>query len=158
MREMHGVGERNRRAGVVGRSMLHSMRALVLIVVAGLVATACGSAASEQATVVLAAPPATAATTIVPSPTASAGGTAPMSVGAVPDAGVLYVWGADDGIYRYDGATGALARVWGASTLSRESAYGPYGLGRHGGTTRLNGDGRTKPAVGAGHRPRVRTI
>ncbi len=131
--------------------MLHSMRALVLIVVAGLVATACGSAASEQATVVLAAPPATAATTIVPSPTASAGGTAPMSVGAVPDAGVLYVWGADDGIYRYDGATGALARVWGASTLSRESAYGPYVLGRHGGTTLLKWDGSTQQVCGGGN-------
>lgn len=57
---------------------------------------------------------------------------------------MLYVWGADDGIYRYDGATGALTRVWGASTLASETAYGPYVLGRHGGITLLRWDGTTE--------------
>src|SRR5258708_23931397 len=113
--------------------MLHCMRSLVLIVAAGLLTSACGSTASEQADVVAAAPSAMA------SPTASSGGAAPASAGAVSDAGVVYVWGADDGIYRYDGATGKLTRVWGASSLSRESAYGPDVLGRQGGTTLLEG-------------------
>src|SRR6266851_1330179 len=89
MREMYGVGERNRRARVVGSAMLHSMRSLVLIVVVSLVATACGSVASEQATVELAAPSPMTTPTVVPSPTASAGGTAPISAGAVPEAGVV---------------------------------------------------------------------
>jgi hypothetical protein len=73
-----------------------------------------------------------------------------MSSGAVAEAGVLYVWGADDGIYRYDGATGALARVWGASTLAGETAYGPYVLGRHGGIALLRWDGATEPTCPSG--------
>jgi hypothetical protein len=77
-------------------------------------------------------------------------GAAPISYGAVADAGVLYIWGADDGIYRYDGATGALMRVWGASTLARETAYGPYVLGRHGGITLLRWDGATEPTCPRG--------
>ncbi len=68
----------------------------------------------------------------------------------MPEAGVLFVWGADDGIYRYDGATGALARVWGASTLDREMAYGAYVLGRHGGITLLQWDGTTTDICGGG--------
>ena len=63
---------------------------------------------------------------------------------------MLYVWGADDGIYRYDGATGALARAWGMSTLSSETAYGPYVLGRHGGITLLRWDGTTEPKCAGG--------
>ena len=66
------------------------------------------------------------------------------------DAGVLYVWGSDDGIYRYDGATGALVRVWGMSTLSSETAHGPYVLGRHGGITLLHWDGATEPKCPGG--------
>ncbi len=131
--------------------MLHSMRSLVLIVVVSLVATACGSVASEQATVELAAPSPMTTPTVVPSPTASAGGTAPISAGAVPEAGVVYVWGADDGIYRYDGASGALLFVWRASSLSRESAYGPFVLGRHGGMTLLKWDGTTQQVCGGGN-------
>jgi len=69
----------------------------------------------------------------------------------VLEAGILYIWGADDGIYRYDGVTGALTRVWGASTLSRESAYGPYVLGRHGGATLLRWDGTTQQVCGGGN-------
>ncbi len=85
-----------------------------------------------------------------PSPAESPKHATPLSAGAVPEAGVVYLWGADDGIYRYDGATGALAQVWGASTLARESAYGPYVLGRHGGTTLLRWDGTTQQVCSGG--------
>src|SRR5689334_14657 len=120
--------------------MLGAMRSLGLLIVAAVVVAACGSTAATEPAVVLAAPLPAA----TPSPTASPVTTVPRSAGAVPDAGIVYVWGADDGIYRYDGATGALARVWGGSILTRESAYGPYVLGRHGGTTLLKWDGTTQ--------------
>jgi hypothetical protein len=125
--------------------MLASMRRLSLVLVTGLLAVACGTAAGTQPTVVLAAPSATTAPTVVPSPTASPGGPAPVSAGAVPEAGVVYAWGADDGIYRYDGTTGALTRVFGTSSLAAETANGPYVLGRHGGITLLRWDGSTEP-------------
>ena len=125
--------------------MLSVMRRLAALLGAVL-AAACGSAAATQPEVVLPVPTATAS----PSPTASAADRAPTSAGAVPDAGIVYVWGADDGIYRYDGATGALSRAWGASTLTRESAYGPYVLGRHGGMTLLRWDGTTQQVCGGG--------
>ena len=134
--------------------MLPTMRRLSIVLVAGLLAAACGGAVGTQPVAVLAAPSATTAPTdlpVVPSLTATPGGAAPVGAGAVPEAGVLYVWGADDGIYRYDGATGALTRVWGASTLARESAYGPYVLGRHGGTTLLRWDGTTQQVCGGGN-------
>ena len=130
------------------------MRSLVLLITVAFVAAACGSAGSTQPEVVLAAPSPTTAPTalpVVPSPAASPGGLAPVSAGAVPEAGVVYVWGADDGIYRYDGATGALTRVWRASSLGRETAYGPYVLGRHGGTTLLKWDGTTQQICGGGN-------
>jgi len=130
------------------------MRSIAVIVTAGVLAAACGSTAGTQPAVVLGAPSATTAPTFVPavpSPTASPGAMAPVSAGAVPDAGIVYVWGADDGIYRYDGTTGALTRVSGASTLARESAYGPYVLGRHGGTTLLRWDGTTQQVCGGGN-------
>src|SRR5258708_8027904 len=91
-----------------------------------------------------------------PSPAESPKHATPLSAGAVPEAGVVYLWGADDGIYRYDGATGALAQVWGASPLARESAYGPYVLGRHGGTTLLRWDGTTQQVCSGGGRCRFR--
>ncbi|HEV2249379.1 MAG TPA: hypothetical protein VGT60_02600, partial [Candidatus Limnocylindria bacterium] len=56
----------------------------------------------------------------------------------------------DDGIYRYDGATGGLAQVWRASTVARESADGPYVRGREGGTALLRWDGTTQQACGGG--------
>jgi hypothetical protein len=130
--------------------MLSSMRRLSLPLVVGLLAAACGTTAGTQPAVVLAAPSATTAPTVVPSPTTSPGGPAPVSAGAVPEAGVIYVWGADDGIYRYDGATGALTRTSGASTLAREGASGPYVLGRHGGITLLKWDGSTEVACSTG--------
>jgi len=48
-----------------------------------------------------------------------AGGAAPTSAGSVPTAGVLFVIGADDGIYRYDGSSGRISSVWRASTFGR---------------------------------------
>ena len=130
--------------------MLRAMRSLALAFAAGVLAAACGTTASEQQEVDLAAPSATSGPPVVASATASTGGTAPISAGAVPEAGVVYVWGADDGIYRYDGATGGLTRVFGSSTLARESAYGAYVLGLHGGTTLLAWDGTTKQVCGGG--------
>ncbi|MEP6893412.1 MAG: hypothetical protein ABI927_06485, partial [Gaiellaceae bacterium] len=83
-------------------------------------------------------PPAT------PQPTSSpARGTAPTSAGSVPDAGVLFVIGADDGVYRYDGSSGQLTPVWRASTFDRASTDGVYAAGRQGGLTLLRWDGST---------------
>src|SRR5256885_1727143 len=147
---MYELAVRSRTRGRCPTWMLCSMRSLGLLIVAALAAAACGSAAATQPAVVLAAPSPTTAPT-VPSPTASPGATAPVTAGAVPEAGVVYLWGADDGIYRYDGATGLITRVWGASTLARESAYGPYVLGRHGGTTLLRWDGTTQQVCGGGN-------
>lgn len=124
------------------------MRALALI--AGLLAAACGSTVGAPPTVIPPTRPAASAVTAVPSPTASPGGTAPSSLGAVPEAGVLYVWGADDGIYRYDGPTGALTLVWRSADLVRASPAGPYVLGRHGGITLLRWDGTTEVACPTG--------
>jgi hypothetical protein len=134
--------------------MLATMRRSSIVLIVGLLAAACGSPAGAQPAAALAASSATAApreAPVAPSPTVTPGGPVPVSAGAVPEAGVVYVWGADDGIYRYDGATGALARVWGASTLARESAYGPYVLGRHGGMTLLRWDGTTQQVCGGGN-------
>jgi hypothetical protein len=134
------------------------MRGLRVVLVVGLVAVACGGVGS-QAEPAAPTPSASASARLVPSPavtppnsspTAPPPGAAPLSAGAVADAGVLYVWGADDGIYRYDGASGALARVWGASTLASETAYGPYVLGRHGGITLLRWDGTTERTCPSG--------
>ena len=132
------------------RATLIPMRAVRMAIVVAM-ATACAGAAGPRAggsagpsATASALPSANVSARAVPSAAASPTGVAPVSAGAVADAGVLYVWGADDGIYRYDGATGALVRVWGMSTLSSETAYGPYVLGRHGGITRLGWDGTTE--------------
>lgn len=74
---------------------------------------------------------------------ATARSVAPASAGSAPDAGVLYVIGADDGIYRYDGASGNLSPVWRASTFDRAGAEGVYAAGRQGGLTLLRWDGTT---------------
>ncbi len=135
------------------------MRGLRNALAIGLLATACSSAAGPQGEPVSptpssatapAPPSSTASARALPSPTASPTGAAPISSGAYADAGVLYVWGADDGIYRYDGTTGALARVWGMPTLAGETAYGPYVLGRHGGITLLRWDGATEATCPSG--------
>jgi hypothetical protein len=61
----------------------------------------------------------------------------------VSDAGVLFVMGADDGIYRYEGSSGQLTLVWRASTFDGASAAGVYASGRQGGLTLLRWDGTT---------------
>jgi len=133
------------------------MRAIAVVLIVGMLATACDREVGSQA--VTAPSPATASALPVPSPLlatpepspiASPTDAAPISLGAVPEAGLLHVWGADDGIYRYDGATGTLSRVWGASTLARQTASGPYVLGRHGGMTLLRWDGATEPRCPSG--------
>jgi hypothetical protein len=137
---------------------LESMRGLRIALVVAFLAAACGSTAGPPTEPASAAPSATASALpsaiayagALPSPTASPASAAPVSSGAVAGAGVLYVWGADDGIYRYDGATGSLARVWGMSTLAGETANGPYVLGRHGGITLLRWDGATEPKCPSG--------
>jgi hypothetical protein len=133
-------------------TILIRMRGLPFAVVVVLLATACDSAAvpaPASTTPSASAVPSLAATTPAPTSTPSPGA-APVSSGVVAEAGVLYVWGADDGIYRYDGATGALSRVWRASTLVRETANGPYVLGRHGGLDLLRWDGKTEAKCPSG--------
>src|SRR5712691_1078477 len=77
---------------------------------------------------------------------------APQSAGSAPDAGVLFVIGSDDGIYRYDGVSGRLDPVWRASTFDRASNEGTYVVGRHGGLTLLRWDGTTQDvACGTGY-------
>src|SRR5947209_2372 len=106
--------------------MLPAMRLLAISIVTVVVAGACGSAANTDPLATAAAPTPTTTPTALRSPTTSPGSPAPLSAGAVAEAGIVYVWGADDGIYRYDGGTGKLLRIWGASTLARDSANGPY--------------------------------
>jgi hypothetical protein len=131
------------RADHIGATLIR-MRGVRIALVVGLV-TGCTGAAGARAE-----PTAAPAPSLTAPPSGAPPSGAPMSSGAVADAGVLYVWAADDGIYRYDGATGALSRVWGMSTLARETAYGPYVLGRHGGITLLRWDGATEPKCPSG--------
>jgi hypothetical protein len=90
-----------------------------------------------------AAPPSAAAQPTPP----PAGGAAPTSAGSVPDAGVLFVIGADDGIYRYEGSSGRISLVWRASTFDRADTDGVYASGRRGGRTLLRWDGTTASAA-----------
>ena len=123
------------------------MRVAVLLTV---LLVSCGIPAPATNTRAAAASPtATPSPTprLAPSPSPSG---VPTSAGAVPDAGTVFVWGADDGIYRYDGATGSLTRVSGMSSLDREMAFGVYVLGRHGGITLLRWDGTRSEVCGGG--------
>ena len=129
-----------------------------LAIVALVVASACASPAASSDTPAAPgsiAPTTSAAPSVAPTPSPSATasplvGAAPVSAGAVPDAGVLYVWGSDDGIYRYDGTTGVLDRVSGKASLAREMAFGAYVLGRHGGIELLKWDGTTSQVCNGG--------
>ena len=73
--------------------------------------------------------------------------TAPASAGIVPDAGIVFVAGADDAIYRYDGQTGALDPIWARSTFGPLTQNGVYVLGRHGGAELLRWDGTKADAT-----------
>ncbi|TMC77102.1 MAG: hypothetical protein E6J09_08295 [Chloroflexi bacterium] len=81
-------------------------------------------------------PPASAA----PSPTPPRGAP-PVSTGVAPEAGVLFVTGADDWIYRYDGATGDLRRVTRHARLGLVTRDGAYAEGLEGGLVLLRWDG-----------------
>lgn len=73
----------------------------------------------------------------------------PVGAGIVPDAGVLFVQGVDDQIYRYDGATGRIDAVSRAATFDGETTEGVYVVGRHGGAELL-GWGGTKSTIECG--------
>ena len=118
-----------------------------LLVAPACVAPASGPDASPATPTDASSIPARTTPVPVPLPPPSlAPSVAPDSAGVVPDAGVLYVIGADDAIYRYDGATGRLDPVWRASTFDRLSDEGAYVVGRHGGVWLLRWDGTTKDA------------
>jgi hypothetical protein len=75
-----------------------------------------------------------------PSPT-STRGMPPVSAGVAPEAGVLFVAGADDWIYRYDGATGDLRRVTRHARIGLATREGAYAEGLEGGLVLLHWDG-----------------
>lgn len=77
-----------------------------------------------------------------PTPSSATQATAaPQSAGIVPDAGVLYVLGIDDSMYRYDGATGSIGIAWRGATFDRVVSAGAYVAGRQGGLALLRWDG-----------------
>jgi hypothetical protein len=89
-----------------------------------------------------------------PSPPAAT--SMPIAIGPAPDAGVLLVQGADDVIYRYDGATGDLRAVWRHAALTRATADGAYFEGLEGGIALVRWDGRADQiACGPGKWPRL---
>jgi len=135
------------------------------IVAAVLLLASCGAptppfgaapATSSSASPTAESPPAAAAASPSPSTSSSAtgtplGGTPPLSAGAVPDAGVLYVQGGDDQIYRYDGLSGRLDAVSGKSAFVHETPFGAQIVGRHGSADLLRWDGKIESAIcGAG--------
>jgi len=131
------------------RSTVAAALAALLVSIA-CVAPAGGPAASPAAPTTAATIPAPTASVPVPPPAPSpTPGAGPVSASVVPDAGVLFLIGADDAIYRYDGASGRLDPVWRASTFDRSSDEGAYVVGRHGGLTLLRWDGTTRD-VGCG--------
>ncbi len=70
----------------------------------------------------------------------------------MPDAGLLYVIGADDAIYRYDGRSGQLSPVWRASSFEGASPAGVYAAGRQGGLRLPRWDATTvEVACGSGY-------
>jgi len=131
------------------------------IAVAVLVLASCGAptppfgaapATSSSASPTAESPPAAAAASPSPSTSSSpigapVGGTRPLSGGAVPDAGVLYVQGGDDQIYRYDGLSGLLDRVSGGSVFVHETPFGAQIVGRHGSADLLRWDGKVESAI-----------
>src|SRR2546427_7605853 len=104
-----------------------------------LVASACGG---QQGTRPVATEPPS-----MPTPRASAApspapprGSPPVSTGVAPEAGVLFVTGAGDWIYRYDGATGGLPRVTRHPRIGLVTRDGAYAEGLEGGLALLHWD------------------
>jgi len=93
--------------------------------------------------------------TVAPSPTtaprvsATASPLRPglASAGAAPDAGVLFINGPDNRIYRYDGATGTLSVVGAASSFAIERTDGVLTIGTHGSADLLRWDGTTQQSI-----------
>ena len=69
------------------------------------------------------------------------------SAGAAPDAGVLFINGPDNRIYRYDGPTGTLSAVGAASTFAPERSDGVLLIGTHGSADLLRWDGTLQGSV-----------
>jgi hypothetical protein len=67
----------------------------------------------------------------------------------VTDAGILYLLGPDDAVYRYDGVTGDLDVAARGATFDRVVSAGAYVAGRESGLTLLRWDGTTED-VGCG--------
>ena len=105
-----------------------------------LVASACGG--QHVASRVPAEPPGTPtpSASAAPSPTAPRG-SPPVSTGVAPEAGVLFVAGPDDWIYRYDGPTGDLRRVTRHARIGLVTRDGAYAEGLEGGLVLLHWDG-----------------
>lgn len=137
--------------GRIGPAML----ALVAVVIATAVialprpgahaADVSATAAPHAAETRSPAPAVAAALILQPTPRVStaspSGGGAPVSLGAVPDAGTLYIQGNDDQIYRYDGPAGTLQAVSGRSTFVRGTSAGVVVIGRHGSADLLRWNG-----------------
>ena len=126
-----------------------------LIVATALLLASCGPPVTSGTAPVTQAPDGVAtAASASPSASASASpmatavsGTRPLSAGAVPDAGVLYVQGTDDQIYRYDGLSGRLEAVSGKSVFAHETPFGAQILGRHGSADLLRWDGKIESSI-----------
>jgi len=120
------------------------MRALMPIACVVLVACGVPASAGEPS-----AAPVTA-TIASPSPSPLAiRGLPPVTAGAAVEAGVLFVRGSDDWIYRYDGATGQLSPAIRHSTIQRSTSVGAYAEGLEGGLQLLRWNG-TIEAVDCG--------
>jgi hypothetical protein len=134
------------------RTVAAMPREFVLLIAAALAVGACQPIGESPGPAVSPPPSLTAIATPAPASTTQAlPGPVPQSAGTVPDAGILYLLGADDAVYRYDGATGHLDVTWGGATLDRVVGAGPYVAGRQGGLTLLRWDGTTEEvACGSG--------
>ncbi len=66
---------------------------------------------------------------------------APVAEYAAPEAGVLFLQGADDWIYRYDGPTGDLRRITRHARIALTTRDGAYAEGLEGGLVLLRWDG-----------------
>lgn len=117
---------------------MRALAAIALVVVSACVVPESASRRATEPTRI--APVATAS----PAP-AAVRGQPPLAVGADPEAGVIFLRGADDWIYRYDGMTGQLSRATRHATIQLATADGIYAAGLEGGLTLLRWDGRVEP-------------
>lgn len=146
--------------GPLGVGRIDGMLLVATLVVLVLLAGAVGRVPipTERSTAAAAPTLSAAPATLAPSaaPTAQAAvspvanqvrGSGPVSRATAPDAGILYVLGGDDRIYRYEGATGELKAVSARSTVVRETRAGVEIIGRHGSADLLRWDGAVVSAI-----------